>query len=399
MPVYMAIGRRSAQRAMAALFLLLAMPSGDARAAFGRLAFQIPRAAVARLSDIRLPVKQLVPIAEGVHDRVVLEIMRGCPNACRFCQAGSTRLPVRTRSVDEIVRTALDALEATGYHEVSLLSLSTSDYPDLDKLIARLSAELTPRNISISLPSLRVDSQLQQLPKLTSAVRKGGLTIAAEAGTDRMRRAIRKNITEENMLAGVQAAYEAGWQRVKVYFMAGLPGERPEDLYAIFDLCRRLSWTRKAVDNHKGAIGASVSWAVPKPHTPMQWCAMQTEDYFWSVRNRLRELSDRTPVSFRFHRIERSLIEGLLCCGDRRVGAVIERAWRNGARLDAWDEHWDYAHWQEALEQTGVDFANVIHRELTPGDPLPWSHIVCHRGEKTLRAEHDRMMAIVSEEG
>jgi len=353
----------------------------------------IRRAHIRSLSDSPAITAPLVPLCEGVHERVTIEVMRGCPNACRFCQAGATRLPVRSRGVDEIVRIAREAVDATGFDEISLLSLSTSDYPHLDRLIDRLNAEFTHRRVSISLPSLRVSSQLRQLPKLTSTVRKGGLTIAAEAGSVRLRTAIRKNISDEDMIAGVRAAYEAGWRRVKVYFMAGLPGETDADVDAIFDLCKRLSDARKQVDGHPGAIGASVSWFVPKPHTPMQWCGMRQAEYFFAVRRRLRELSRRSPVSFRFHRIERSILEAVLCRGDRRVGAVIEAAWRNGARLDAWDEHFDYSLWLRAFEQTGIDPDFYAHREIPTSERLPWSHIVCPRTEGFLLAERDRMLA------
>lgn len=345
-----------------------------------------------RLSDSPAIAAPLVPLSEGVHERVIVEIMRGCPNACRFCQAGHTRLPVRWRSVDEIVTVARRALAATGYREISLLSLSSSDYPHLDELIDRLNAEFASQHVSISLPSLRADAQLRQLPKLTSRVRKGGLTIAAEAGTDRLRTAIRKNITEENMIAGVRAAYEAGWRSVKVYFLAGLPGETDADIDAIFDLCRRLSDARKQVDNQPGAITASVSWFVPKPHTPMQWCAMRDAEYFFAVRRRLLELSRRRPISFRFHRIERSLLEAVICRGDRRVGAAIEAAWRAGARLDSWDEHFDYTKWTEAFEQTGIDPAFYARREIPTAEPLPWSHIRCSRDESFLLTEYRRAM-------
>ncbi|HAU36331.1 MAG TPA: B12-binding domain-containing radical SAM protein, partial [Phycisphaerales bacterium] len=221
---------------------------------------------------------------------------------------------------------ARQAVAATGYDEISLLSLSTSDYPRLDELIERLNAEFAPRHVSISLPSLRVDSQLRLLPALTSTVRKGGLTIAAEAGSERLRRAIRKGITETDMLAGVREAYRAGWRKVKVYFMAGLPGETPDDIDEIFRLCLRLSDARREVDGQRGAIGASVSWFVPKPHTPMQWCPMRDAEYFFSVRSRLRELSRRSPVTFRFHWIERSVLEGVIARGDRRLADAIEAA-------------------------------------------------------------------------
>ena len=357
----------------------------------------IHRAHLPSLSDSPAIAAPLVPLAEAIHDRVTIEIMRGCPNGCRFCQAGHTRLPVRWRSVEEILDIARWAIAATGYREISLLSLSTSDYPHLDELIERLNTEFASRHISVSLPSLRVDTQLQQLPKLTSGVRKGGLTIAAEAGTDRLRRSLRKNITEDNMVAGVRAAYTAGWRKVKVYFMAGLPGESESDIDAIYHLSNRLSWARKEVDNQKGAIGSSVSWFVPKPHTPMQWCAMRDEEYFWSVRNRLRDMSQRGPVSFRFHRIERSVLEGVLCRGDRRVGAAIEAAWRAGARMDSWDEHFDYDIWLGAFARAGIDPAFYAHREIPLDEVMPWSHIQAARPTQFLLAERQKMIEALAQ--
>ena len=339
----------------------------------------------------------LVPLSEGVHERVVIEIMRGCPNGCRFCQAGHTRLPVRWRSVDEIVASARSGLAATGFREISLLSLSTSDYPDLGELISRLNAEFAPRHVSISLPSLRVGSQLRLLPGLTSTVRKGGLTIAAEAARGDLRAAIRKDITDEDMLAGVRAAWQAGWRHVKVYFMAGLPGETDADVDGIFDLCRRLSDTRKDVDGQRGAISASVSWTVPKPHTPLQWCAMRDEEYFFSVRSRLTQLARRSPVSVKFHRIERSILEAVLCRGDRRVGAVIEAAWDNGARMDSWNEHFDHERWLAAFRQCGLDPAFHAHREIPTDELLPWGHIRCPRSQEWLLREYDDMRRALRE--
>jgi radical SAM family uncharacterized protein len=353
----------------------------------------IERAAISELACSPVVDRPLVPLAEGVQERVVIEVMRGCPNACRFCQAGAVRLPVRLRSVDEIVHAAHDAVAATGFTEVSLLSLSTSDFPNLTDLLDRLNAELGPRHVSISLPSLRVDTQLRELPRLTSGVRKGGLTIAAEAGSERLRRAIRKRITESDMIEGVRAAFASGFKSVKVYFMAGLPGERPEDVDEIVYLCRRLSDVRREVDGHRGAITASVSWFVPKPHTPMQWEPMRDEEYFWYVRNRLRDLSQRSTVSVRFHRIERSVLEGVLCRGDRRLADMVEHAWRAGARMDAWDEHWNWQLWLDAMAATGIDPAAVAQTPLEPDEPTPWSHIQGPRSHGFLLAERDRMMA------
>lgn len=353
---------------------------------------RIARARIRRLSDSPALTAPLVPLSEAVHDRVTIEIMRGCPNACRFCQAGATRRPVRWRSVEEVLDIARRALAATGHREISLLSLSASDYPHFSELIDRLNAELAPRKISISLPSLRVDGQLAAIPKLTGRVRKSGLTIAAEAGATRLRRAIRKDISDESMLDGVRAAWRAGWRSVKVYFMAGLPGEADADVDAIFDLCSRLSQARKEVDGRRGAINASVSWLVPRPHTPMQWSAMREAEYFWSVRRRLKELARRSAVQFKLHRIERSIVEAVIARGDRRVGAAVEAAWRLGARFDAWNEHFDCDKWAAALEQTGIDPAFYAHRERLPEELLPWDHIDSGPSRQMLQDERERML-------
>jgi radical SAM family uncharacterized protein len=359
---------------------------------------RIPRAHLDRLTDSPPITCPLVPLAEAVHERVVIEIARGCPNGCRFCQAGHTRRPVRIRTVEQIVDIARKALAATGYRELSLLSLSASDYPHLEELLDRLNAEFAARRVSISLPSLRPGKLLAALPRLTSVVRKGGLTIAAEAGSPRLRQAIGKDIDDADMLAGVRAAYEAGWRHVKLYFMAGLPGESEADIDAIYDLCRRLSDARLAVDGRRGGITASVSWLVPKPHTPMQWCAMREAEYFFAVRRRLRELSRRSPVQFKFHRIERSILEAVIARGDRRLADAIEAAWRAGARMDAWEEHFDVALWQKAFAQTGIDPARIAHRALPLEAPLPWSHIVPPVSDEFLQRQHQQMMEALGQE-
>ena len=357
----------------------------------GDLPARIARSHVAALSDSPALTAPLVPLSEAVHDRVTIEIMRGCPHGCRFCQAGGTRKPVRWRPVGEILEIARRAVAATGHREISLLSLSTSDYPHFDELVGRLSAVFTPQKVSISLPSLRVDSQLTAIPALASQVRKSGLTIAAEAGSQSLRRAIRKDISDEAMLAGVRSAWEAGWRSVKVYFLAGLPGEADSDIEAIFDLCRRLSETRQAVDGHRGAIHAAVSWLVPRPHTPMQWEPQRDADYFWSVRRRLKELARRSAVQFRFHRIERSILEATIARGDRRVAEAIEAAWRAGARFDGWNEHFDYDTWRAAFDRTGIDPAFYAHRRRPASELLPWDHIDSGRSRETLLAECEKM--------
>lgn len=351
----------------------------------------IDRAHLGELSESPDLTAPLVPLSEAVHERVVVEIMRGCPNGCRFCQAGATRLPVRYRPVEEIVSTVREALANTGYREVALLSLSSSDYPHLRELIERLHEEFAEQHVSVSLPSLRVDTQLRLLPSLTSRVRKSGLTIAVEAASQRLRNALRKRISDEDILAGVRAAYESGLKRVKLYFMAGLPGETDADIDAIFHLCRRISQVRKEVDGHPASVDATVSWFVPKPHTPMQWEPMREVDYYFSIRRRLRELSQRTPIKFKFHRIERSVLEGLIGRGGRRMGRVIAAAWESGARMDGWDEHFDYSHWQRAFERTCVDPAAETARGIPLDATLPWSHIRCPRSESFLKRENARL--------
>ena len=249
--------------------------------------------------------------------------------------------------------------------------------------------------MSISLPSLRVDSQLTVLPKLTSQVRKGGLTIAAEAGSERLRKAIRKGITEQDMLNGVSAAWAAGYHSVKVYFMAGLPGETLDDIDEIAHLCRRLSDTRRKFDGYPGAITASVSWLVPKPHTPMQWEPMRTPDYFFDVRGRLLELTRRSTVNVKFHRIEQSLLEALIARGGREISEVIKIAWNSGARMDSWSENWDWEIWQQAISEAGVDFDAIVHQNIPTGRPLPWSHIQPYLPEDFLLKQHREMYDVL----
>ncbi len=351
----------------------------------------IHRAHLSELSQSPEILRPLVPLSEGVHERVVVEIMRGCPNACRFCQPGSVRRPVRCSSVEDIVRIARSAVAASGYRQIALLSLSVSDYPHLEELIDRLNAEFASRHVSISLPSLRVDSRLCQLPKLTSVVRKSGLTIAAEAGSERLRKAIRKEISRQDMIAGVRAAYEAGWRRVKLYFLAGLPGETDGDIDAIFELCRDLSETGREVIGRPGAISASVSWFVPKPHTPMQWSPMRPAEYCLAVRRRLRELARGSPVQFKFHWVERSQLEGLLCRGDSRIADTIQAAWANAARMDAWREHFNWETWQAAFKQTAVNVDFYTLREIPTDELTPWSHIASPRSGDFLLREYQEM--------
>lgn len=362
---------------------------------------QIERCHTPDFDDAPFPRRPLVPWTEIVHDRISIEIMRGCPNLCRFCHAGHTKRPLRLRSVERVVQLAEDAYWATGYDEIGLLSLSTSDYPEIRDLAARVNERFSTRMVNVSFPSLRVDRMLRDMPWLGRTVRKGGLTIAVEAASDALRKMIRKRVTDGNLLDGVRAAYEAGWKRVKLYFMAGFPGERPEDIDGIFDLSKAVSEERRKLGKPPAAVTAAVAWLVPKPFTPMQWAAQPRAEYFDEVRQRLRSLtrSRRSAVHIAMDPPERAILEGVLARGDRRLGPVIEAAWRAGARLEGWSECFRIERWTAAFEKTGVDPAFYAHRERAIDERLPWDHIGAHLTREFLARGYQEMSTFVGGAG
>jgi radical SAM family uncharacterized protein len=333
-----------------------------------------------------VPLRPLVPWVQPVHDRIAVEIMRGCPNLCRFCHAGYTKRPLRLRSSARIVELAEEAYAATGLDEIGLLSLSTSDYPHLDELARTLTNRFAPRMVNISFPSLRVDRMLRDIPALGRAVRKAGLTIAVEAATDDLRRALRKKVADVDLLDGVRAAFAAGWKHVKLYFMAGFPGERPEDIDGIIDLSQAVSTERRKLNLPPAAVTVSVGWLVPKPFTPLQWAAQPRAAYFDEVRRRLRARLHARPAPVRLttQSPQRSVLEAVLARGDRRLGPAIYEAWRRGARLDAWTERFRYERWVEAFTATGVNPDFYAHRERALDERLPWDHIGAHLGRDFL---------------
>ncbi len=347
-----------------------------------------------------VPTRPLVPWVEIVHDRIAIEIMRGCPNLCRFCHAGYTKRPLRLRSVERVIELAEEAYWATGYDEIGLLSLSTGDYPCLHELAERLNERFTPRMVNISFPSLRVDRMLQDIPSLASAVRKSGLTIAAEAASADMRRALRKKVTDGDLLAGVRAAYQAGWKRVKLYFMAGFPGECDADIDGIWDLACAVSQERVQIGKAPASVSASVAWLVPKPFTPLQWAAQPPVEYFNEVRARLLHLKRvrRSAVQITTHRPERSVLEAVLARGDRRLGAVVYDAWRRGARFDGWDDCFKHELWLDAFSATGVDPGFYAHRARSFDELLPWDHIGQHLTRTHLERNYTDLLSQTSRE-
>lgn len=341
---------------------------------------------------IPLPTRPVVPFVNTPHDRIALEIMRGCPWQCRFCQSTVIKRPLRVRSVDTIVQAALDSYRNTGHKEISLLSLSTSDYPYFEELVQKMHEVFTPLGVSISLPSLRVNHQLKSLPRLMKGVRKSGLTLAPEVARDDMREQIRKPIKNEDLYEGCREAFKAGWQRVKLYFLCGLPGERAVDLDGILEQAETISRIGKEVRGRFAEVTASVSNFVPKPHTPYQWNGMQTREYFQWAGRYLKSRCKLKSVRIKQHDIELSLLEGILTRGDRRVAVALEEAWRRGCRLDGWSECFQPEIWRQTFADLGIDPAFYSHRARPMTEVLPWDHINVKKGREYLEKEQNRSL-------
>jgi radical SAM family uncharacterized protein len=335
-------------------------------------------AVVEDFENAPVPLRPIVPFTEAVQERVCVEIMRGCPGRCRFCQASFCRRPVRHRSVDKIVEIAKACYGATGFDTVSLLSLSTADYPKLEQLVSQLQANFSGKYVGLSLPSLRVDQQLKLVPELLTSVRKSGLTIAVEAASERLRQIINKPLKDSDLFAAVEAAYRAGWQKLKLYFMAGLPGETEADIKAIVDVSCQLAKLRKMIDDKTGQINITVSWLVPKPHTPFGWLGQKPKSYFEQARSLILDEKRRLRANFlhfKFHDINRSILESAIGRGDRRLCDVIEAAWQAGARFDLWDECFNCELWRKAFEKSGINLEEAAQRQFAPDEILPWEHL------------------------
>jgi radical SAM family uncharacterized protein len=342
------------------------------------------------------PEKAIVPSTEIVHDRVSLEVFRGCIRGCRFCQAGYVYRPARSRSAPSAARLGLAALSDSGYDELSILSLSTSDYRGLGRLTDELLGWCEPRGVGLSLPSLRADNFSVDLMRSVQKVRRSGLTFAPEAGSQRLRDVINKNVTREDILGTCRTAFEGGWSAVKLYFMLGLPTETDEDVLAIAELTGRVlrEWRESASNKSRGArITVSTSCFVPKPHTPFQWESQIPPGEYMRRVGLLRGAMRMRSVVYNWHSAETSLIEAALSRGDRRLGRVLERAWRGGARLDAWDEHFSPERWLDAFEESGLDPAFYAERERERGEILPWSVISSGVDEEYLWSEREAARA------
>jgi len=354
---------------------------------------RVRAACVEDLDTAPFPEAPIVPFVEIVHDRIGLEIMRGCTHGCRFCQAGMTGRPVRHRSPQRLYELACAAYASTGHNEIALLSLSSSDYPHLPELLERLRGRFDPLGVSISLPSLRVSERIKALVAPLSSVRKAGLTLAPEAATERLRAVINKQVSSEELLAGARAAAREGWRHIKLYFMVGLPTETQEDVRSIPELCDQILGS---AGRGKSALrlNVTISPFVPRPHTPFQWeaCAglEELEEKFAIVRAGSRS----RRVQYKFHDPRRSLVEAVLARGDRRLGRVVRRVYERGGQFDAWDEHFRFDLWADALGECGVRLdrkdANSPYRERSPEQAMPWDHIDCGVTKDFLLAERER---------
>ena len=319
--------------------------------------------------------KPVVPFMEIVHDRAMLELFRGCSRGCRFCQAGMTYRPVRERKEDTLRQMARRLIDSSGWDEISLTSLSSADYSCLNRLIDDLQSDFRNEKVGFSLPSLRIDSFSIELAEKVQAVRKSGLTFAPEAGTQRLRDVINKNVTEENLLDACAAAFAKGWKTVKLYFMMGLPTETDDDIAGIADLAQKVANLYRRIKNRRDVkVTVSVSCFVPKPFTPFQWVAQISEEEFERRQNLLKNLIRDKAITYNYHNAKLSVLEGALARGDRRLAKVIETAWNLGAKFDGWSDLFKPEVWNAAFEACGIDKNYFSGRERNFYEPLPWEH-------------------------
>lgn len=356
-----------------------------------------PRKRIIRdMNKVEYPERFIVPYIDTVHDRIVLEIFRGCTRGCRFCQAGMIYRPIREKNFDRLKEILEKLIKTTGYDEISLVSLSTSDYSQLAELTDYLVEEYATKNVGISLPSLRLDNFSMEIANKIQKVRKSGLTFAPEAGSQRLRDVINKGITEEDLTRASRQAFEMGWNNIKLYFMIGLPTENYDDLDGISDLAYEVVDIYKDVHNgkFKGKFNVTVSTStfVPKPFTPFQW---NPQDMKSSViekqRHLVRKLKNRN-ITYNYHDSDTSLMEAVFARGDRRLGKVLLRAHELGAKFDGWDEHFDLEIWKQAMEECGLDISFYAHRTRELDEVFPWDHIDVGVSKKFLIREAEKAL-------
>ncbi len=345
----------------------------------------IAKRVVVDLDSAYFPVRPIVPYLETVHDRIMLELFRGCTRGCRFCQAGVIYRPVRERKPATLMRLARELADNTGYDEISLVSLSSADYSCLRELAHSLLTEFAPQRISLSLPSLRIDSFSIELANEIQKVRRSGLTFAPEAGTQRLRDVINKGVTEADLFEAAGAAFRSGWSGIKLYFMIGLPTETDEDVLAIAELARKVLALSR--NSSRCKVSVSVSTFVPKPHTPFQWFPQISVAEMERRQQLLRGALRDRRISFNWHDAPTSKLEGVFARGDRRLGKTLLQAWRNGARFDGWSEHFRADVWEAAFAATEIDPDFYTVRQRSAAETMPWAHLNSGVSQDWLAAE------------
>jgi radical SAM family uncharacterized protein len=338
------------------------------------------------------PTRFLVPSIDVVHNRIAMEIMRGCTRGCRFCHAGMVNRPVRERAVDTILNTIEEALSNTGYEEIALLSLSSSDYTQIGNLVEEITCRFKGRNLTISLPSLRIESFSVDLMEKLKGVRQGGFTLAPEAASDRMRNRINKPIQAEQLLATAREVYSRGWTTLKLYFMIGQPGETMEDVQAIADLSKAVIVEGRKAIGKRANLHVGVSTFVPKPHTPFQWASLDPLPVVLEKQNLLKDQLRGPGLKMTWSNPRETILEAALSRGDRNLSKVIETAWRNGAKFDAWQDQFNFNIWMDAFaaHQISPDFYSTRTRELD--EAFPWDHIHTGVTRKFLQREYQRSL-------
>ncbi len=341
---------------------------------------RISKRVVQNFEEVPFPLQPIVPNMEPVHDRIMLEVARGCARGCRFCQAGIIYRPVRERSKETLCLQAEQLAEATGHSEISLVSLSTADYSSVVPLARDLADKLSEKRVSLSLPSLRVDKFSVDLAAEIQKVRKSTLTFAPEAGTQRLRDVINKGVTEENIMEAVTSAFAAGWEKIKLYFMIGLPTETYEDLDGIADLAVKVFTSGREVKGQRGghrvAVTVSVSSFVPKAHTPFQWCSQDTMEVLRDKQYYLKDkLKGKRGISLNWHDAQQSVLEAVFARGNRELASVLELAWAKGCRFDSWSECFRSNLWQQTFEELDFDYVPRVHALLNQDSVLAWDHI------------------------